>query len=166
MEGLCQSSQCTCSSGTNPMWLWQHHCSCFGRIRDTVTSNVNRMKCLLYKLDLIQILSREEGSQHFREHFQTWQSKLVAWRLVGKSKLMDLCCGSCGGICGNLELWENESHVVGGSTEDAFDWQDKESGKWVGSRYIWNTNASVSLCFVAQTLRPSKSHVNEVVNEF
>lgn len=41
---------------------------------------------------------------------------------------------------------------------------NQENGLEAG---IYETsNTSVSLCFLAQTLRPSKSHANEVVNEF
>lgn len=84
---------------------------------------------------------------HF--YVQSLHHSIDLWPLPSSrsESWIDLCCGTCGGICGNQQVWENGSHVAGGN-EPTLDWQGKESGKWFRTRYMWNS------C-VAQELRPS-----------
>lgn len=44
-----------------------------------VTISITRIRCLLYKLDLIWIWSREYGRPSIREYSEPWKLELVAW---------------------------------------------------------------------------------------
>lgn len=56
----------------------QHHCRCHSGIRNTWSLAILTEQSV-YKLDYIQIQSRQEGLQCFRDHSETWQSKFAAW---------------------------------------------------------------------------------------
>lgn len=48
-----------------------------------VTISITRIRCLLHKLDLIWIWSREDGRPNIREHSEPWKLELVAWWTYG-----------------------------------------------------------------------------------
>lgn len=55
---------------------------------------LNKARCLLHKLDLRLIISREQGTQCFRKYSQSWQSKFLArWTHEGFQENPN-CAGS------------------------------------------------------------------------
>lgn len=55
---------------------------------------LNKARCLLHKLDLRLIISREQGAQCFRKYSQSWQSKFLArWTHEGFQENPN-CAGS------------------------------------------------------------------------